>query len=215
VTQYAGNDLFPTDFTIPDDSAPPTASNLLVSIEALGDRTVYLKNRSGEARRISHQVARIITSPHTTATINGNIAHSSSNAFLADANHWLLSTLNISAPQIAANPSNLFQVICRVEGTLAAQSGSQSDWGEIQIIDDFSGSAALFGASNRQIQVAGSGGANNSAPFSIGDESLWAISSPQSIKFALDLRCSAASGADVYVLGDVVTRIEVWAANPP
>jgi hypothetical protein len=45
MTQYAGANAFPTDFTIPDDAAPPTASNLLVAIEALGDRTVWLKNR--------------------------------------------------------------------------------------------------------------------------------------------------------------------------
>lgn len=50
MTQYAGIDAYPADFTIPDDTAPPTASNLLVSIEALGDRTTWLKNRTGTWR---------------------------------------------------------------------------------------------------------------------------------------------------------------------
>jgi hypothetical protein len=50
MTQYSGSDAFPVDFTIPDDSAPPTASNLLVSIEALGDRTKYLYDRLGAYR---------------------------------------------------------------------------------------------------------------------------------------------------------------------
>lgn len=41
---YAGNPaLFPATYTIPDDSDPPTASAVNVGLEALGDRTAYLK----------------------------------------------------------------------------------------------------------------------------------------------------------------------------
>lgn len=43
-SQYAGDpDFFPTDYTIPDDADPPTASAFNVAIEALGDRTAWLK----------------------------------------------------------------------------------------------------------------------------------------------------------------------------
>lgn len=42
-SQYAGNpNFFPTDYTIPDDSDPPTAAAFNVALEALGDRTAYL-----------------------------------------------------------------------------------------------------------------------------------------------------------------------------
>ncbi len=40
---YSGSVTFPATFTIPDDSDAPTASSVNVPIEALGDRTAYLK----------------------------------------------------------------------------------------------------------------------------------------------------------------------------
>lgn len=43
-SQYAGNGtLFPTDFTIPDDGDPEIAASINVALEALGDRTAYLR----------------------------------------------------------------------------------------------------------------------------------------------------------------------------
>lgn len=43
-TQYAGDPLnFPDDYTIPDDSDPPTAAAINIGLEALGDRTAWLK----------------------------------------------------------------------------------------------------------------------------------------------------------------------------
>ena len=43
-SQFAGDPAsFPTDFTIPDDSVPPTAAAFNVALEALGDRTAYLR----------------------------------------------------------------------------------------------------------------------------------------------------------------------------
>jgi hypothetical protein len=42
---YAGADSFPTDYTIPDDGDARTAASVDVAFEALGDRTIYLKNR--------------------------------------------------------------------------------------------------------------------------------------------------------------------------
>lgn len=45
--QYAGDPAaFPVDFLVPDDGDPPVAS-LGVALEALGDRTAYLKQRVG------------------------------------------------------------------------------------------------------------------------------------------------------------------------
>jgi hypothetical protein len=42
---YAGNPAsFPADYVIPDDSDPPTAAAINVGLEALGDRTAYLKS---------------------------------------------------------------------------------------------------------------------------------------------------------------------------
>lgn len=43
--QYEGEDLFPEDFTIPDDADPPTAASVNPAFEGLGDRTQYLRNR--------------------------------------------------------------------------------------------------------------------------------------------------------------------------
>lgn len=44
--QYAGDeDFFPADYTIPDDSDPPTAAAFNPAAEALGDRTAWLKKR--------------------------------------------------------------------------------------------------------------------------------------------------------------------------
>lgn len=44
--QYAGDeDNFPEDYTIPDDSDPPTAAAMNPGFEALGDRTAWLKKR--------------------------------------------------------------------------------------------------------------------------------------------------------------------------
>lgn len=43
--QYAGNpNNYPEDYTIPDDADPPTAAAVNVALEALGDRTAYLKS---------------------------------------------------------------------------------------------------------------------------------------------------------------------------
>lgn len=45
--QYAGDDtVFPEDFTIPDDGDDEDASSVDVALEALGDRTAYLKEHS-------------------------------------------------------------------------------------------------------------------------------------------------------------------------
>lgn len=45
-SQYAGDpNSFPTDFTILDDSDPPTASTWNIAYEALGDRSAYLYAR--------------------------------------------------------------------------------------------------------------------------------------------------------------------------
>lgn len=44
--QYEGNpNNFPDDFTLPDDSAPPTAFEFNPAFEALGDRTAYVRSR--------------------------------------------------------------------------------------------------------------------------------------------------------------------------
>jgi hypothetical protein len=45
-SQYAGDpNAFPIDFTIPDDADPPTAAAVNVGLEALGDRTAWLRER--------------------------------------------------------------------------------------------------------------------------------------------------------------------------
>lgn len=44
-SQYAGAELFPDDFTIPDDGEELTAAAFNVAYEALGDRTQWLKSR--------------------------------------------------------------------------------------------------------------------------------------------------------------------------
>lgn len=46
---YAGNDVFPADYTIPDDGESENASTVNIPAEALGDRTKYLQNRGGGA----------------------------------------------------------------------------------------------------------------------------------------------------------------------
>lgn len=51
-SQYAGDDLFPTDYAIPDDSDPRDAASVNVAFEALGDRTKYLYNRVDDAWRV-------------------------------------------------------------------------------------------------------------------------------------------------------------------
>ncbi len=51
-SQYAGDDLFPTDYAIPDDSDPRDAASVNVAFEALGDRTIYLHARVDDAWRI-------------------------------------------------------------------------------------------------------------------------------------------------------------------
>jgi len=51
-SQYAGDDLFPTDYAIPADSDSRDATSVNVALEALGDRTKYLHNRTDDAWRI-------------------------------------------------------------------------------------------------------------------------------------------------------------------
>ncbi len=45
-SQYAGADLFPTDFLIPDDGDDEDATSVNVALEALGDRTIALQSHS-------------------------------------------------------------------------------------------------------------------------------------------------------------------------
>lgn len=87
MTQYAGSDTFPSDFTIPDDSAPPTASNLLVSIEALGDRTTWLKNRTGSHRVVARAATEVPDNSDTGAVVvlGGNNAAWSSFSYTNNA----------------------------------------------------------------------------------------------------------------------------------
>ncbi len=40
--QYAGTNVYPVDFALADDGVPPTASEVNVGLEALGDRTTWL-----------------------------------------------------------------------------------------------------------------------------------------------------------------------------
>ena len=44
--QYAGNNVFPVDFALADDGVPPTAAEVNVGLEALGDRTTWLQSRA-------------------------------------------------------------------------------------------------------------------------------------------------------------------------
>ena len=44
-TQYAGSQTFPSDYTIPDDGDPEDAASVNVALEALGDRTAFLRSR--------------------------------------------------------------------------------------------------------------------------------------------------------------------------
>src|SRR4051812_41306704 len=49
-SQYAGDSAnFPDDYTIPDDSDPPTAAAVNIGLEALGDRTAFLRALLGNA----------------------------------------------------------------------------------------------------------------------------------------------------------------------
>lgn len=43
-SQYAGANVFPSDFTIPDDGEAENAASVNVALEALGDRTKFLKS---------------------------------------------------------------------------------------------------------------------------------------------------------------------------
>lgn len=45
-SQYAGAPVYPSDFTIPDDGDPQNASTMNVALEAIGDRTAYMKVRT-------------------------------------------------------------------------------------------------------------------------------------------------------------------------
>jgi len=54
-TQYAGNDSFPSDYTIPDDGDARAAVSVNVALEALGDRTAWLKPRLDFLRQIGVQ----------------------------------------------------------------------------------------------------------------------------------------------------------------
>lgn len=67
--QYAGDDVFPEDFTIPDDGDPPTAAAMNVALEALGDRTQFLKNRI-----FSKTIVTVTTSGPVVAPAKANAA---------------------------------------------------------------------------------------------------------------------------------------------
>jgi hypothetical protein len=83
VTQYAGADAFPSDFTIPDDTAPPTAAQLLVAIEALGDRTRWAFNRTGTVRVVAEGATTIADGADALAvvTLGGNPATFASSSY--------------------------------------------------------------------------------------------------------------------------------------
>lgn len=95
MTQYAGSDAFASDFTIPDDTAPPTASNLLVSIEALADRTVWLKNRTGSHRLVASGRFVVADAGETFAvvSIGGNDAAWNSTSYTNDPTHLQLASI--------------------------------------------------------------------------------------------------------------------------
>lgn len=63
MAQYAGADTFPVNFTIADDAVPPTASVFNVGLEALADRTIYLRRNPSKLGTIAVTASTTIVVP--------------------------------------------------------------------------------------------------------------------------------------------------------
>lgn len=71
--QYAGNpNNFPADFSIPDDADPPTAAAVNVALEALGDRTAWLRAFLPQLEIVVVDVPRL-TSLGTAVVVPDNV----------------------------------------------------------------------------------------------------------------------------------------------
>lgn len=62
-SQYAGNPVFPVDYTIPDDGDPRTAAAVNVALEALGDRTKFLRDKLPQWEFIEYTNSATVVPP--------------------------------------------------------------------------------------------------------------------------------------------------------
>lgn len=225
MTQYAGNDLFPTDFTIPDDSAPPTASNLLVSIEALGDRTIWLQNRGigpQAPRMLKRVMSSIIASGdsaiNSAVTINGHTANATAATYLNSTAYWTLASATITAPMITANPSNDFIFVAQVDGTVQVELDNTSEFGVVQLCSGLlsnTPTGTRFGGARKQLIASVGGGAIEIVPFTLRGSVTINTGTPDTFVLALDMRVSAASAGNfIRVLDGLNTTLETWVFNP-
>lgn len=60
---YAGNDVYPEDFLVPDDGDDESASPVNIPDEAIADRTTFLRNRGGGGALASLAALTAITTP--------------------------------------------------------------------------------------------------------------------------------------------------------
>jgi hypothetical protein len=90
---YAGNDTFPASLELPDDGDDRDAAGVDVPLEALADRTVYLRNVGW--RRTSQWVH---DSESPVASWSFNSAAYAPNT--TDANAWLVTITNVRAGDV-------------------------------------------------------------------------------------------------------------------
>lgn len=97
---YSGNSArYPSDFTIPDDSTPPTAAEFNVSLRALGDRTANIK--SNLAAEVASFVGQIQSLNFPIHPVQGSLGSLRSAAYDRVYRKWYVvgPTENVRASQ--------------------------------------------------------------------------------------------------------------------
>jgi hypothetical protein len=115
MTTYSGVDSYASALTIPDDTAAPTAANLLVSIEGALDRTTFLKNRTGTMRVVNEGATAIndLTDALPVITLGGNPATFNTTGFGAV-------TLPLAGVATLVGDEFEFEIAGTIQGTAVA-----------------------------------------------------------------------------------------------
>jgi hypothetical protein len=95
---YAGSNIFSSSGTLPDDSAPATGANINPFLEMLADRTVWLKDRTGDFRLVAE--GETASTDGAVVQLGGTPVTFTSTSFLGDATHFPLASLAVVAGDV-------------------------------------------------------------------------------------------------------------------